>query len=45
MIHKKEKRMKKITLALSFAVLLVTLSGCGDKPSKDSNIAPPPVET
>ena len=35
MIHKKEKRMKKITLALSFAVLLVTLSGCGDKPKSD----------
>lgn len=27
--------MKKITLALSFAVLLVTLSGCGDKPKSD----------
>ena len=27
--------MKKIPLALSFAVLLVTLSGCGDKPKSD----------
>lgn len=27
--------MKKITLALSFAVLLITLSGCGDKPKSD----------
>ncbi len=35
MIHKKEKQKKKITLALSFAVLLVTLSGCGDKPKSD----------